>query len=347
MFLEKLGSYFKKYNSHFSKSLLEFCESMFMCCSSNSWEVARKLSAITNTSFKAAEMRRYRLLSNKNFIVDDSLFRCNLNMLYDALEQSNSLKNSDKILIAIDYTSNRDKYLILSACFIIGEKSYPIYHSVRNYPKSKARFDQKKLEKSFMKSLKHLLSKRYSYVIVADRGFGNDRFFSLCEELGFEYLIRILPNMKGKYDKEIGIVRDLLGCPGKKNIHVTKWDKSYDFYLKTKDDKEWFMVSNIKNMDEEECATLYAKRFKIEKIFQNFKSSGFDLESSKIDEYSKFNRLLFCCSLCYNLLILLGKHINDKMEYLKKNSSICENLILAYLVSQDEQCFTMYAKLKK
>ncbi len=54
-------------------------------------------------------------------------------------------------------------------------RAIPLYFSVRLYPKSKEQYNQKKLESSFLRELRHLLSKKYSYTIATDRGFGNDR----------------------------------------------------------------------------------------------------------------------------------------------------------------------------
>lgn len=72
-----------------------------------------------------------------------------------------------------------------------GGGSVPLYFSMRSYPKRKGQSDQKTLERAFLKELRHLLSKKYSYTIVADRGFGNDRFAQLCHENGFNFVLRI------------------------------------------------------------------------------------------------------------------------------------------------------------
>jgi hypothetical protein len=47
-----------------------------------------------------------------------------------------------------------------------------------------------------MRALKHNLSNQYHYIVLADRGFGNKRFIKLCETMGFDYLIRLEPNLK-------------------------------------------------------------------------------------------------------------------------------------------------------
>ena len=50
---------------------------------------------------------------------------------------------------------------------------------------------QKKMEEAFLKQLRHLLSRKYKYTIVADRGFGHSRFINDCLRLGFNYILRV------------------------------------------------------------------------------------------------------------------------------------------------------------
>ena len=65
----------------------------------------------------------------------------------------------------------------------------PLYFSMRLYPKRKNQMDQKKMESSFIKALRHLLPKKYEYTIVADREFCNQRFAKLCEENEFGFCV--------------------------------------------------------------------------------------------------------------------------------------------------------------
>ncbi len=47
---------------------------------------------------------------------------------------------------------------------------------------------------------------------------------------------------------------------------------------------------------------IYEKRFKIEKLFQDNKSSGFNIEANKIKKYDRFKRML-------SYTILTWKHL--------------------------------------
>lgn len=117
-------------------------------------------------------------------------------------------------------TSKNDDFLILCAAIRLDERDIPIYFTMRNYPKRKNAIDYRKMEEAFLRGLMHCLSKKYQYVIIADRGFGNQRIMNLCEELGFEYVIGIEPNMKIEYGTRIGLTNEVLDKDGSYAIKV-------------------------------------------------------------------------------------------------------------------------------
>lgn len=92
------------------------------------------------------------------------------------MKEQKLINETSLIQINIDFTTSLDNFLILSASTIVGNKSVILCFTMRSYPKRKGQMDQKKMEKAFIKGLSHILSKKYKYIIVADRGFGNERF---------------------------------------------------------------------------------------------------------------------------------------------------------------------------
>jgi len=67
-------------------------------------------------------------------------------------------------LLNIDFTSERDNLLILSASIPFFGRVLPIFFTIRNYPKSKNKLDQKKMEEAFLLRLRHLLPKKFQYI---------------------------------------------------------------------------------------------------------------------------------------------------------------------------------------
>jgi len=94
------------------------------------------------------------------------------------------------------------------------------------------------------------------------------------------------------------------------------------------------LITNIAGIDHLEAANIYAKRFKIEKCFQDLKSSGFNIERTKIRKYSNFKRLLAIIMVAHVLLVMLGYMIATKIPSFLKNSALMAGVILAYFLSE-------------
>lgn len=285
-------------------------------------QIATSMSKITGFNFHSSENRLSRFLANKNLEVGDKLFRKHINLVFEMLKKRGFLDGLEHIPINVDFTSERDNFLILTASIPFFGRSIPIYFSMRNYPKIKNQFSQKKMEEAFFLKLKHLLPKKNQYLIVADRGFGNFRIMNILEKFGFNYLIRIKESLKMKF----GIAEiDLTKIPkqqAKYSKIVIKTDpEKKDRFLTVSFSKDknlkqgWFLVSNL---EFNKLQNIYKNRFQIEKTFQDQKSSGFNLEKTKIINYARFKKLLFCSYIAQSLLIFLGEYIHENLDHIKK-----------------------------
>jgi hypothetical protein len=334
MLLSGLDDKFKRMNRTVSRGLLMTTEAMMKCASSSSGDIARELIKIRNSDFKANDMWFYRFLGDKKFQVDDNCWRCYINSIFSMLEEQKELdKNGDKLLIAIDFTSDRDDFLILCASLVINGATIPLYFSMRNYPKRKNQMNQKKMELAFIKALKHILSDKYEYIIMADRGFGNSRFMEYCAQNNFDTLIRIEPNMNIISFGNKGIAGNILSKDGVYNCYIKSWKKNCIIIRHSKDGKVWYLATNMNYNNALEAAEFYGKRFSIEKLFRNLKSGGFNIERSRIRKYDRFKRLLFLSCFAYSLLVLVGKYVSEKLPVIKKNSPIFTDLLVVSLSS--------------
>ena len=99
--------------------------------------------------------------------------------------------------------------------------------------------------------------------------------------------------------------------------------------------KTWYLVSNIKDMSKDEYIHHYRNRFKIEKCFQDLKSSGFDIESSKIRKYDRYKRLLAICVVAHTLLVVAGYVTRENMPQFLKNSPFCANVHSVFFLSEN------------
>jgi hypothetical protein len=339
-----LSLYYSKLGKCFCKSLFSVLDGVLKSCSSNTAEIAKAMSTLNNKSFNTNDKAISYLYSNNKFQVDDTFWRCHINMVFAAFHEQDFIKKGDKVFIQVDFTSDCNDFLILCASVIYNGRAIPLYFTMRNYPKQKNSYNHKKMELAFLRALKHCLSAKYQYVIVADRGFGNDRFIQYCEDCDFEYTIRLQPNMKAEYGNKKGILSDIIKDDGSFEVRVKKWNRDLTIFKNTKDDKEWYLSSNIKGLTSQEVIQIYNDRFKIEKCFQDLKSSGFDIESSKIKKYDRFKRMLTMCVISHSIAVITGSFISKHMPAFKKNFPTHTNLISAYLPLQSEHYLASLAK---
>lgn len=336
MFDTIISKYFSKLGVALNKSFTRYTVGAISACSFSTYEIARHVSKARKKDFNTTERGLNYLLNNDNFQIDDSYWRMHINMIFDLMKEQNLIQNKEKIYIQVDFTSHENYFLILSASIIINNRAVPLYFTMRNYPKKKDQYNHKKMEQAFLQGLKHVLSKKYQYVIVADRGFGNQRFLNLCEESGFEYVIRTNPNLKIETAESIGIIEEICKSDGVYNAYIKNWAREETVYRCSKENKIWYLMSNIKELSDKEAQSIYEKRFKIEKCFQDLKSSGFDMEKSKIRKYSNYKKLLAVCMVAHSLLVLLGHLIVVKMPQFLKNSVGMADVTLAYFLSEEK-----------
>jgi hypothetical protein len=293
--------------------------------SASTGEIAHQIAKNIDVDFKTADMFLYRLLRDQSFQIDDSIWRCHCNMVFDFLREKEGLKNGDNININMDYTTIEDDFLILTASINIAkEKGVVLFFTTRLYPKRKRQMDQKKMELAFFKGLKHILPKKYTYTIVADRGFGHLRIIEICDKLKFNYVLRTNCDLTIiTADKEVRKLMDYKGKTEFFTAYVKRWKRYIRFDVRTENNETWYILTSFENQG---GAKVYAMRFKVEKAFQDMKSSGYDIEKTKIRKYDRFKRLLFMISVCHAISTFLGFFV----KYCKKNFTNHWESLIAY-----------------
>jgi hypothetical protein len=282
----------------------------------NTAEIARHMTEVNGHDFKTNDMRIYRLLQSKNFQVSDATWRGYIRLLFDLLRES-GLKKGQNISINVDFTSDRNDFLILCGSVYFQGESIPVYFSMRRYPNKRGMSDQKKLEEAFFKELKHLLPDSFTYTIVSDRGFGNSRIISILENIGFTYVIRLNDSFRIRVNETEKKISDLphknMRIPA---AYVLAWKREIHLVKKVQDQAHWILAASptIQNPGQ-----IYARRFTIERMFKNEKSAGFDLEKLLINKYDRFKRMLFISCIAYTVMIFVGLFIHNKAHAIKKN----------------------------
>lgn len=334
-----LQCYYSKMGKDFVNAFNEIITAMMSCGSSSGGVIANQMSKLNNKSFKTNDMRLHRFFKSNNFQINEKFWRMHINLLFDILLDHKIIDQNNPLDVLVDFTTSCDNFLIMMASIIIDNKAICLYFTSRVYPRRKNRMDYKKMESSFIKGLRQVLSKKFQYRIVADRGFGNQRFINLCQENNFEYVIRINKNLRIKDSQNNQKNLQEFDQTNHKNLelYVNIWDQNIIIETTTNNDSTWFLVKSSSELNGKE---IYKKRFKIEKLFQDSKSSGFNIEENKIKKYDRFKRMLYCCHLSHLFLTLLGNFISDKkndQDNLKKNFYPNFKNISVYLPSVLEQ----------
>lgn len=327
---EIFSRFFAKSGDTFCNNLSLIIPAILRCGKANTSLIAKEMYKDTGKDFKTNDVYLYRFLQSSNFQIDDSFWRQHINLLFHFMKERGLISKNDLIAINVDFTSNEDNFLILSASVNINDKAVTLYFSSRLYYHRKYTIDQKKMEEAFIKALRHILSKNYRYVIVADRGFGNKRFADLCKSNGFEYILRI----KSNFNVRLGDDRITnLSSFDQKNIknqscYFLKWKDDLLIDVNSENGSTWYLLKSNSDLD---AVGIYEKRFKIEKFFQDSKSSGFDIEKTKIKKYDRFKRLLYCVALSHMIAVILGDFVKNSKNSIKKNSVLPIEMILALL----------------
>ncbi len=137
---------------------------------------------------------------------------------------------------------------------LLSGQEIPLYFSMRNYPKRKNQYNHKKMETAFIKALRHILSDKYSSVLVADRGFGNERFIQLCLAHGFEIMIRMAPNVAIKTGEKQGIVEEVLTDDGVDECSVRAWKKAHRVVRHRHEGQVWYVLTNLSEITDVQAA---------------------------------------------------------------------------------------------
>lgn len=296
-------------------------------------QIIRKMGKINGNNFKANENRLARFLDSSQFEVGERIWRAYIKFVLSLLSERDYLKEGSNICINVDFTTKTNEFLILSASIQFIGRSIPLYFSMRRYPIRKGMIDQVIMERAFVRELGRLVPRGdYEYTIVADRGFGNIRFMKSCIENGFNFVVRTTNNK----NVEIGSWKGNMKALEKEDQDfkgVKLQSKKFEVRLSmsfTLEEEGWHVFSNLNEEAFEEVLGKYENRFQCEKMFQDEKSSGFEIEKSKITKYSRFKRLLFCVYVAQSIMMFLGDWINGEAKEIRKKYHHHINLISAF-----------------
>ena len=103
---------------------------------------------------------------------------------------------------------------------------------------------------------------------------------------GFDYIIRTITNLNLLLDSQKTNIKNISeGQLDLENIYVTRWKLNTRLITNKKDGSIWRLFTSL-NENNNLVIQQYVKRFNIEKMFQDQKSSIFQIEETQIKKYS-------------------------------------------------------------
>jgi len=226
-------------------------------------------------------------------------------------------KRKKPLIVAMDWVDIRGFQTLMAAAVFKG-RSVPLCWAscathVYDGHKSRNAF-----EESLLLVLASMIPKGQKVILLADRGFGRTELARFCQRQGFDYVIRIQPNVHVRCASYSGKLLDYPVHKGickllrevdyrqhrsvRQNI-VVRWVRG----LPGKRDECWFLMSSL-SAGPAQISRLYGQRMAIEQLFRDHKSkrNGWSLRDTQLKTAERLDRLLLILAIAYLLLCGLG-----------------------------------------
>jgi hypothetical protein len=230
------------------------------------------------------------------------------------------------IMVALDWSTFFDDEQSMLSLNIVTGKGLSTPLLWKSVDKKQLKHNRARYEDQLLSRLKTALPVGVEVILLADRGFADQKFFRfLDEELKFKYIIRIKSSTtvihKAIKNKASKWLRDDGKAVHLKDALLTLEEYPIKQFVAVQDKNmkaAWFLVSNTE-FKASETIKNYSKRWKIEPYFRDLKDSryGWGLESTHIKSCIRRDKLMLILALSYTLLTLLGE-AGEKLGFDKK-----------------------------
>jgi len=248
------------------------------------------------------EKQLHRLIKNESFDVETH-FMPFAQALISSLSQL-------PLVLSIDASVVGRGYLALVVAVVYRQRALPVAWLV---VKGKKGHLPEEVHIRLLKEVQRLIPEDAQVVLVGDGEFDGIGLQAIISSWKWHYSCRTACNIKLFWEDQPFEFRDMLPhtAPGEcfDAPGCTFTSEKYGPVLALcwwRDDCEEpiYLVSNLHTP--EEACRFYAKRFKIETLFSDKKSRGFNLHKSHISDPKRLSRLMIAVCLAYHWMIYLG-----------------------------------------
>jgi hypothetical protein len=161
-----------------------------------------------------------------------------------------------------------------------------------------------------------LLPPQVQPVVLADRGLASPKLVQLVQQRGWDFLVRVQGNTTLRTTRSRSAPRvhlgELVTRPGGPNVTLDGWVFSAQpiwahtaVVWRVGYQEAWLLVSSLDLGTG--LAKLYAQRMRVESLFRDAKSGGFEWELSRVRLPDRAQRLLLGLMLAVLCAVLLGE----------------------------------------
>lgn len=226
------------------------------------------------------------------------------------------------LYLVLDFTTKKDQFLIAMVSLVWGKRTIPLAWTM-GLANTKG-VSRRALARQAVRLVAEWIPKNKRVIFIADREFRSKEWRRLLKkELKWHFVIRLSADRTFVYFPDGSVCR--LG-----NLKVQKGEAHYwtGIYLtlqrdgpyqlaavwSEEADEPWLLISDL--ADPKVLPDIYGKRWSIESTFRDFKSYGFDLEASRIEDMDRFNRLLLGLALAYGWAVRVGHWLDQSGQRL-------------------------------
>ena len=244
-----------------------------------------------------------------------------------------ALGQRSEAVVALDWTdfdADGQTTLVASLVASHGRTTPLVWHTVEKSALEGMRNDT---EDFVLQRLRQVVPEAVRLTVLADRGFGDQKFYALLEQLKFDYVVRFrqciqVMNEAGEKKSASEWVPASGRAVRLTGARVTQDEAPVGAVVcvKKRGMKEaWCLVTSLKEATAAFVVELYAKRFRTEETFRDMKDLRFGMGLSwvRVRSTDRRDRLLLVSALACALLTLLGSAGESLgMErYLKANTA--------------------------
>ena len=221
-----------------------------------------------------------------------------------------------ELVLALDWTDFEDDDHTTLAAYVVTSHGRATPLAWMTVKKSSLKGRQKDYEYSFIERIHAAIPVEVDIIVLADRGFGDQKLYALLEVLGWDYVIRfrgniLVENATGETRTASAWVPASGRATMLRNVKVTG-DKAEVPAVVVKHAKTmkspWCLATSLSTKKASYVVKLYGKRFTIEETFRDQKDLrfGLGLQATHIADAARRDRLLLLAAIAQALLTLLG-----------------------------------------